>query len=146
MNIEIIEKAGEIVRMNTAHGSPKGSGAYCVLALIDENGCPTASTITPSKSDGINWITFCTGLVGNKAKRIEKCARAGVCFNTDGAYNVTLTGTVEIVTDLAVKREMWYTGLENHFSGADDPGYCVLRFKTERYNLLVDWEEAEGTL
>jgi general stress protein 26 len=50
------------------------------------------------------------------------------------------------LTDPDVKKEMWYGGLANHFNGPEDPNYCVLRFKTQRYNLLVDWKEATGTL
>ncbi len=139
MNQEIIIKAGEIIEKNT------GMGTYCVLALMDLDGYPTASTITASKADGINWITFCTGLGGTRTNRINKCNRASVCFNADD-YNITLVGTMEILTDLEVKAEMWYEGLMNHFSGPEDPNYCVLRFKTERYNLLIDWKEVGGTL
>ena len=146
MSKGIIAKAEEIIRQNTAHNSLEGSEPYCVLALIDKDGYPTASTITASKAHGINWITFCTGLKGNKAKRIANCNRASVCFNRDGAYNITLVGTIEVVTDLAIKEEMWYPGMGQHFNGPDNPDYCVLRFKTNRYNLLVDWQEAEGIL
>jgi len=46
----------------------------------------------------------------------------------------------------ATKRETWYAGLENHFSGPDDPYFCVLRFQAERHNLLVGWKEARGAL
>lgn len=53
---------------------------------------------------------------------------------------------VEVLTDPEIKSEMWYDGLANHFSGPEDPDYCVLRFKTKRYNLLVDWKEARGEL
>jgi general stress protein 26 len=88
-------------------------------------------------------MTFCTGLQSNKAKRVALSDRAGVCFcGLD--HNVTLTGRMEILSDEAIKREMWYDGLQHHFSGPDDPEYCVLRFTTERYNLLVDWKEARG--
>ncbi|NLW48855.1 MAG: pyridoxamine 5'-phosphate oxidase family protein [Firmicutes bacterium] len=139
MNQEILNKAGEIVEKNT------GMGTYCVLALIDLDGYPTASTITASKADGINWITFCTGLGGTKTNRVNKNNRASVCFNADD-YNITLIGTMEVITDPDVKKEMWYEGLANHFSGPEDPGYCVLRFTTERYNLLVDWKEVRGML
>lgn len=117
---------------------------YCVLALIDLDGYPTASTITASKSNGINWITFCTGLGSTRTNRIEKCNLASVCFNADN-YNITLVGTMEILIDPDVKREMWYEGLKNHFNGPDDPNYCVLRFKTERYNLMIDWKEVKGS-
>ncbi|MCX7773258.1 MAG: pyridoxamine 5'-phosphate oxidase family protein [Clostridia bacterium] len=139
MEQEIITKAGEIVAKNT------GEGTFCVLAQIDLDGYPTASTITASKSQGIDWITFCTGLGGTKANRINNCRHASVCFNADD-YNITLVGTLEILTDADVKKEMWYEGLANHFSGYDDPNYCVLRFKTQRYNLLVDWQEVRGSL
>lgn len=141
MNEEIIARAAEIVAKKTGGGNE----GYCVLTLIDNDGYPTASTISASKADGINWITFGTGLGSNKTNRIEKCNRASVCFNAVD-HNITLVGTIEILTDPDIKKEMWYNGLENHFSGPEDPNYCVLRFKTERYNLLVDWKEAVGVL
>ena len=139
MHEEIIARAGEIVEKNT------GEDSYCVLALIDLDGYPTASTITASKANGIKWLTFCTGLGSIRTNRIDKCNRASVCFNAED-YNITLVGTIEIITDLDVKKEMWYEGLTNHFNGPEDPNYCVLRFNTQRYNLLVDWEEARGVL
>ena len=112
---------------------------------MDLDGYPTASTITASKANGIKWLTFCTGLGSTRTNRIDKCNRASVCFNAED-YNITLVGTMEIVTDLDIKKEMWYGGLTNHFSGPEDPNYCVLRFNTQRYNLLVDWKEARGVL
>lgn len=136
---EIIEKSCKLIKQNS------GEGTYCVLGLMDHNGYPTMSTITASQSDGINCITFCTGLNSRKSKRINNCNLASVCFNSDD-YSITLVGTIEILTDLEIKKEMWYGGLINHFSGPEDPNYCVLRLKTERYNLFVDWEEVTGTL
>jgi len=139
MDQNIITRAVDIVEKNS------GIGTYCVLSLIDLDGSPTASTITASKADGISWVAFCTGLDGPKADRIKKCNRASICFNAPD-YNITLIGAIEIRTDPDIKKEMWYDGLASHFRGAEDPGYCVLLFKTERYNLLVDWKEAKGTL
>ncbi|MFT4144335.1 MAG: pyridoxamine 5'-phosphate oxidase family protein [Mobilitalea sp.] len=138
---EIITRAGEIIAKKTGGGNE----GYCVLSLIDDNGFPTASTISASKADGICWITFCTGIVSNKAERIKNCNHASVCFSSID-HNITLVGTIEILTDLETKKEMWYSGLNNHFSGPEDSNYCVLRFNTERYNFLIDWKEAIGTL
>ena len=143
MDREIILKAGEIVARNTAQGAAMGSEPYCVLALIDEEGGPTASAVTPSKAEGIAWMTFCTGLKSNKARRAALNDRASVCF-AGLDHNVSMTGRMEILTDEATKRAMWYEGLGHHFKGPDDPEYCVLRFTTERYNLLIDWKEARG--
>jgi len=113
--------------------------------LIDEEGFPTTSVITPSKSDGINWITFATLLDANRAKRSAKCKRASVCFATT-EYCVNLVGEIEVITSPDVKREMWYDALKGHFSDPDDPNYCVLRFTTKRYKLFIDGQDVEGKL
>jgi general stress protein 26 len=145
MHEEILRKAGEIIWRNTAQRAPVGAEPCCVLALIGDDGTPTASAITAAKAEGLKWIAFCTGLQSNKARRVARCGRASLCFCA-ADYNVTLTGGMEIMTDAAVKREMWYAGLENHFRGPEDPDYCVLMFRTEGYNLLIDWQEARGSL
>lgn len=138
-----INKASEIIRSRTAFG--EYNNQFCVLAQENLDGRLTASAITPAKADGIEWLTFCTGLGSNKSKRVERDSRACVCFCSD-TYSISLKGRLEIVTDEAVKRDNWYSGLENHYTGPDDPDYCVLRFHTERYSLLIDWEETGGTI
>ena len=143
MNQAVIATAAEIIQ---DEAKKEQGGGFCTLALIDENGYPTASTVSISKANSIKELTFCAGLSGNKAKRIQKCNRASVCFNSSN-YNITLVGTVEILTDPEAKKESWYTGCEHHWSGIDDPDFCVLRFTTERYNLFVGPEDfAEGIL
>ena len=107
MNEEIIKSAEEIL----ANRALKEQG-YCILALIDTDGYPTAATISPSKIEGIHCITFCTGTDSNWAKRIANCNRASVCFNSGTEqYNITLVGNIEVLTDLKTKKEMWYEGM-----------------------------------
>jgi general stress protein 26 len=144
MNQEIIARAEKIIDSKTGYIGD-GMEGYAALALIDENGYPTASTLTIAKADGIKWLTFNTSLSRNTVKRIQKCNRAGVCINSS-EYNITLVGTVEILTDSDTKNNMWFPVMANHWSGPDDPEYCVLRFTTERYSLFVGYEEAKGTL
>jgi len=140
MNEEIIAKAKEIL----ANRAKKEQGC-CVLTLIDTDGYPTAATISPSKIDGIRHITFCTGTGSNWAKRIEKCNRASVCFNSESEqYNITLVGTIEVLTDLAIKKEMWYDGMGYYFKGPEDPDFCVLQFITQRYSLMLNEHDANG--
>jgi len=68
MNQEIITKAAEIIKSETTEWRE----GLCALALIDEDGYPTVSTVTIATADGIKELTFCAGLSGNKAKRIQK--------------------------------------------------------------------------
>ncbi|MCL2462930.1 MAG: pyridoxamine 5'-phosphate oxidase family protein [Defluviitaleaceae bacterium] len=143
MHEAIIVRAAEIVA-----GKCNNAG-YCTLAQIDADGYPTAATISVSRADGIKWVAFCTGLGSNWVSRAEKCGRASLCFNSDSPlYNITLVGSIEVLTDLASKKEMWYDGMGYYFSGPDDPAFCVLKFTTRRYSLMFNEEEgsARGTL
>ena len=141
MNEEIITRAEKIL----ANRATKEQG-YCVLALIDTDGYPTAATISPSKIDGIRRVTFCTGIDSNWAKRIEKCNRASVCFNSGSEqYNITLVGTIEVLTDLETKQEMWFDGMGWYFKGPEDPNFCVLQFVTQRYSLMLDESDANDS-
>jgi general stress protein 26 len=116
-----------------------------VLSLIDDEGFPTTSVITPSKSDGINWITFGTLLDDNRAKRSLNCNRASVCFAT-AEHCVNLVGEIEVITSSDIKHEMWYDALKDFFTGPDDPNYCVLKFKTKRYKFFINGQDVEGKL
>ena len=147
MEQKIIERAAEIISSKTG-GIGGGMVGHCVLALIDENGYPTASTLTVSKAEGIKWLTFLTGVDSNKARRIAKCNKGSVCFSSP-EYNITLVGTLEVLTDPDIKKEMWYEAIGEMLSGPDDPTFCVLRFNTERYNLFFADNgclEAKGSL
>jgi len=144
MNQNIMAKAIEIIEKNAVQGG-EFSGQHCVLSLIDAEGFPTASVVTPSKVDGINWITFGTLLDGNRAKRVENCNCASVCFSSD-EYCVNLVGEIEVITSADVKCEMWYDGLSFYVTGMDDPNYCVLKFTTKRYKLFIEGEDVEGAV
>lgn len=141
MNEKIIERAGEIIAKRIV-----GSQNFVTLALVDPDGYPHTTTISISKSEGIKWLTFCTG-TGAKKDTINRCGKASVCVNSS-EYHIALTGTIEQITDLDVKKEMWYNGLKNHFSGWDDPNYCVLKFTAERYNILLlsDGQDGQGEI
>jgi len=141
---KIIAKAGEIINAKTDYIGG-GMEGYATLALIDENGYPTASTLTIAKADGIKWLTFNTSLSRDSVKRIKKCNRASVCVNSS-EFNITLVGTIEILTDLKTRKDNWFSVMEHQWSGVDDPEYCVLRFNTERYSLFVGYEELKGNL
>jgi len=138
MSNDVIVKASEIINSKTGYIGG-GMEGYAALSLIDENGYPTTSTLTITKADGINWLTFCTSPTRNSVIRIKKCNRASVCINSS-EYNLTLVGTVEILTDIDIKKENWMPVMDDgaHWTGPDDPNFCVLRFTTECYSLFID--------
>jgi len=146
MNDKTIARAIEIIKGKTDYIAG-GMEGYAVLSLIDENGYPTSSTLSVSKADGINWITFLSGIDSNNAQRIAKCNKASVCFASP-EYNISLIGTVEVLTDVETKKAMWQEPIGEMYNGPEDPNYCVIRFNTERYNIFLadDGTEAVGNI
>jgi len=146
MSQNVIKKAADVIaaKANYVGGGMEG---YAVLALIDEDGSPTASALTIARSDGINWLTFATSPDSNKVARIQKNNRASVC-TASSEFNITLVGTIEIVDDNAAKADNWFEPMSHMWSGPDDPSFCLLRFNTARYNLFFADDEsfAEGAL
>ena len=150
MNKKLISRAGEIIKSRAIGDYIEGNtGYYSSVALIDFDGFPTISTISISKADGIKTLFYITSLDSNAVKRIQKNNRACVNINSD-LYHISLVGTFEVFTDLQTKQDMWYDGAKEHFSGPDDPNLCILRFTTERYNILImendDYEFDAGNI
>lgn len=138
----ILARAAEIIAKRTVRHD---KDSYGTLITIDPDGSPVPTTISPSRSEGINWITFCTGRGAPSPVRLGRNNKAAVCLNSP-TYHISLTGTAEVCTDMETCREMWYEGLANHFSGPDDPNLCVIRFTTRRYSLFIDWEDVKGEI
>ena len=127
-------KASEIIN-SKANYIGGGMEGYVVLSLINENGYPTSSAISLSKADGINWLSFLGGANSNKANRIAKCNKACVCLATS-EYNITLTGTIEALTDPALKKEHWQEAFAEHYGDFNSTDYCAFLFTTESYSLF----------
>jgi len=149
MSQEIITRASKLINSKTGYKDEGGMMGYAALSLIDENGHPSATTFAIVKADGINWLTFNTGTGREYAKRISKNNKACVCINSS-EYTINLVGTVEALTDLETKKDMWIpnSAMDNHWSGPEDPQLLVLRFTTERYTIFFadDGSYAADTL
>ena len=140
MSEKIIERSGEIIARKISDSAQN----FCTLALINTDGYPYTTTISIKKADGIRWLILTTGKSA-KTDMIERCNKASICVNA-AEYHISLTGTIELLTDPESKKEFWNDNMNEYYSGWDDSNYCVLKFTTERYSLLVDWQEARGSL
>ena len=136
MNAAIIEKANKIIKTCDA--------AY--FGVIDEDGYPSVSTVSPTGTESIQEVFFTTNIGGNKEKRLRKSSRASICFRS-GNDNITLVGDAEILTDQETKSRMWQDWFISHYPGGEtDPNYIVVKLTTKRVSLWVDFEIAEATL
>ncbi|MCL2364720.1 MAG: pyridoxamine 5'-phosphate oxidase family protein [Defluviitaleaceae bacterium] len=143
----IIDRAGALINSKTDYIGD-GMEGWAVMTLMDENGYPTSSTMTISKADGIRWLSFLSTTTGAKADRIALSNKACICL-ASSEYHVSLTGTIEIITDPAIKKDHWQdTIIKYHGVTYQDPSWAVYRFTTETYNLYFasDDTEAKGKL
>ena len=142
MEQKIIARASELINSKTDYIGD-GMEGHVVLSLLDEKGYPTSAAITISKADGIKWVSFLTGMDSNKVRRIQKSNKACVCL-ASSEYNITLVGTIEIITDPIAKEGLWQNVFSKHYSSHEDPVWCALRFTTERYNIFFADDESEA--
>ena len=136
MNCNIFEKANQIVRASDA----------VYLGVIDEDGCPSVSTVSTINPQDIFTAYFATGTNANKTRRLLRDKRACICYRL-GGNNVTLAGEAEIITDQETKNKCWLDWFINHFPlGKTDPDYCIIKFTAKRVSLWIDNEGAEFTI
>ena len=136
MSKEQLKQAQEIVAKHTVKNG-KFNGEMCIITVIDGDGYPYPSVITPSSSRGIEELTFGINTDSDKMKCLANNKKVGICF-AGAEYSLTLFGDAEIITDPKLKKDLWYDGLSNHFEkGHEDPNYAVLKFKTRRHKLFV---------
>jgi len=136
MNASIIEKANQIIKTcDTAY-----------FGVIDEDGYPSVSTVSPINPESILEAFVSTNIGGSKEKRLRKSSRASICFRS-GNDNITLVGDAEIVTDQETKSRCWQDWFINHYPGGEtDPNYVIIKFTTKRVSLWVDFENAAFTI
>ena len=115
------------------------------FGVIDENGCPSVSTVTVIKPESIMEVYFSTGLQSNKVKRLRSNSLASICFHT-GGDNITLVGEAEILTDQETKNKYWMGWLDHFPGGETDPNYCIIKLTVKRASLWIDNEDAAFTV
>jgi general stress protein 26 len=149
MNQDAIAKAGEIINARTDYIGD-GMNGYATVTTIDENGYPSSTTMSISKADGINWMTFNSGVDSSPVKRIVINNKACVCLSSSD-YHINLIGTFEILDDIESKKENWQEPLTEYYANVDaaiEQGLMPIKFTTKRYNIyIVDGDlEAKGAL
>ncbi|WHH60031.1 pyridoxamine 5'-phosphate oxidase family protein [Petroclostridium sp. X23] len=136
MSNELISKAEAIMK----------NANVATIAKIDDKGYPRASTISSIKTDGVKTVWFSTGLSSSKVKFFMINNKASVCYR-EGGNNITLIGTIDILSDPELKKQLWVDWFINHFpGGVTDPNYCILKFTTNNAIFWIDNQYEEIVL
>ena len=120
------------------------------IGSVDEDGFPNMKAMfTPRKIEGNNFY-FSTNTSSMRTQQFMRNPKASIYSYNRGRFKfegIMLTGTMEVLQDDDIKREIWCTGdIMYYKQGVTDPDYCVLRFtaikgrhycdlKTESFNV-----------
>ena len=120
------------------------------LGSVDEDGFPNMKAMfAPRKIEG-NCFYFSSNTSSMRSQQYLKNPKASIYFYQRGRFKyegIMLTGTMEVLQDDDIKREIWCTGDTIYYKqGVTDPDYCVLKFtaikgrhycnlKTESFNI-----------
>lgn len=114
------------------------------FASINEKGFPRPVPLEKIANEGIRVIYFVTGLSSAKTGHVKANPKAGISF-VDGSNTVSLTGTVEVLTDETSKQKFWKDDLAQHFpTGQTDPNYCVYKFTSTGADYWINFISVKG--
>lgn len=102
------------------------------ISSVDEDGFPNIKAMfAPRKIDG-NCFYYSTNTSSMRSQQYSRNSKASIYFYSRGRFRyegLMLTGTMEVLQDDQIKREIWQTGDTMYYKqGVTDPDYCVLKF------------------
>ena len=112
------------------------------IASVDEEGFPNVKAMfAPRKIEG-NSFYFTTNTSSMRSQQFVKNSKACIYFYNKGRFKyegIMLTGTMEVLHDDEIKREIWRSGDTMYYrEGVTDPDYCVLKFTAIRCRHYCD--------
>lgn len=105
------------------------------IGSVDIEGFPNMKAmLPPRKREGIHTFYFTTNTSSMRAAQYKENPKACIYFSDKRFFRgVMLTGTMEVLEDIASKELIWQEGDTRYYSkGITDPDYCVLRFSAQK--------------
>lgn len=121
-----------------------------MISSVDDDGFPnTKAMLSPRKIEG-NDLYFTTNTSSMRVSQYKQNEKACVYFYKRGRFSYTgvmLVGTMAVLTDQAVKDEIWRPGDTMFYKkGRTDPDYCVLKFTALKCRVYKDLKTEWVTL
>lgn len=113
------------------------------IASIDKNGFPNQKAmLRPRKTEGVKTFYFSTNTSSMRVAQYRDNPKASIYFYHKGFVKyegVMLTGTMEVLEDASVKKELWQIGDKMFYpKGVTDPDYCILKFSAQEGRYYCD--------
>ncbi|MDE6002762.1 MAG: pyridoxamine 5'-phosphate oxidase family protein [Prevotella sp.] len=112
------------------------------LASVNADGFPRPVPLDKIHSTGCNEVWVATAADSEKVQDFRCNPKAGLCYSFYGD-SVALRGTVEIITDNEIRRQMWQDGFIHHFPDCPtDSNYVLVHFIGKEATIWINHEFA----
>jgi general stress protein 26 len=109
------------------------------LATIDGDQ-PRLRPVSPVRRDG--FTVYVANLRNyHKTREIESNPKVELCYLDDHHDQVRLTGVAEVLTDRALRQEIWDTNplLRQYLGTLDNPALIIYRIRPTRVRFMKEW-------
>lgn len=98
--------------------------------------------------DNKYMVYFSTNTSSSKIEHIKKNPKVSVYFcDPENFKGVMFGGDIEIVEDMAIKREFWLDRSKRYYpKGLEDPDYTILRFKPKSARFFYKLQQVQFDL
>jgi general stress protein 26 len=112
---------------------------FPVLATIDGDQ-PRLRPVSPVKSEGFTVFVASLRFYGKTAE-IDANPNVELCYLDANHDQVRITGVAEVVTDRAVKEDIWNTNplLRQYLGSIDNPDLILYRIAPRRVRYMKEW-------
>lgn len=116
------------------------------VASVDSNGYPRPVQMSKIRANGFSEVWMATSASSVKVADFRRNDKAGLCYEHYGD-GVALRGTVEVVFDDVLRKEMWQDWFIHHFPGGPaDSDYVLLRFVGKEATFWINGEFVHQTV
>jgi general stress protein 26 len=101
---------------------------------------PRLRPVSPVKTDEFTvWVASLRRY--GKTAELERNQKVELCYLTDGHDQVRITGTAELVTDSAERRQIWDANplLRAYLRTIDNPEFLLYRVTPLRVRFMREW-------
>lgn len=106
-----------------------------VFVYVDTRHRPIAKAMLAAAQKDLRQIWFSTNSSSQHVQHVRHDPGATVYAYDPQTYEgIMLTGRAQVEADRTWRSKIWQDGYEKHYTGVDDPDYCILRFDAEWAN------------
>ena len=123
--------------------------SVCFISSVDENGYPnTKAMLPPVKREGIKVFYWHTNSPSMRIKHYRNNSKACIYFCDKRFFRgVMLKGTMEVVDDIDIKKEIWKDEFTMYYKdGADGDDFIILRFTAETGRYYSNFHSEDFTI